>query len=203
MKKGLFLLPLLGGFVLASCEFTIFGKTFKIGGDDNSSQKQSGGSSTPSGKTDDGGSTKPSGGGGTSGSGLATVTMTGLADAVDKNADPLVFAKGGCTVTVSQGSSSSTIASAVAATKTYEFRVYKDFEVECKADTEFSKLEIVYSTYKSGTSTYYFDFDVDGATNEYDNSTGNATLTLNSAAKEFTFSASVHQVRIASITFVA
>ena len=100
-------------------------------------------------------------------------------------------------------SSSSTIAAAVSGTKSYEFRVYKGFEVECKADTEFSKLEIVYSTYKSGTTTYYFDFDVDGATNEYDNSTGNATLTLDSAAKEFTFSATEHQIRLASITFVA
>ena len=207
MKKGLFLLPLLGGFVLASCEFTIFGKTFKIGGDDSSSQKQSGGSSTPSGKTDDGGSTKPSGGGGTSGSGLALVNMKALADIVDKEADPVVFANGGCTVSISQGSSSSSLSDAVTNSAQYEFRIFKNFEVTLAADTEFSTLEVIYTTRNSGS--YCFNWSPEGATNEFDNSydtsaqLGKAVLTLDSATKEFTFTASEHQIRVASIEFKA
>lgn len=47
MKKRLFLLPLLAGFALAGCEFTIGGKTFVIGGG-----KDNGGNN--SGKVDDG-----------------------------------------------------------------------------------------------------------------------------------------------------
>ena len=207
MKKSLFLLPLLGGFVLAGCEFTLFGKTIKLGGDsgDSSNTAQKPSSSTkPSGTTtDDGGSTKPSGGGGTTGSGLALVNMKALADVVDKTADPVVFAHGGCTVSIT----GSSLADAVNNSAKYEFRIFKNFEVTLAADTEFSTLEVIYTTRNSGS--YCFNWSPEGATNEFDDSydtsaqLGKAVLTLDAPTKKYTFTTTEHQIRVASIEFKA
>ena len=57
MKKSLFLLPLLGGFLLASCQFTIFGKTITLFEKESSETGGKGsGDKTPSGD-DEGGKT--------------------------------------------------------------------------------------------------------------------------------------------------
>jgi len=40
MKKGLFLLPLMASFVLAGCEFSVFGTTFKFGENNKTENKQ-------------------------------------------------------------------------------------------------------------------------------------------------------------------
>lgn len=212
MKKSLFLLPLAGSFLLAGCSFEIIGKKieFKLPWEkeETAQQEDQSGKGTGNGSgsgqqngNQNGGNQQ---GGGQAGTGLATVTMTALQDAVDKEATPLVFANGGCTVTVSQGSNTgNTVAQAAQNTGTYEFRVYKGFDVKFAADTEFSKLEIAYSTHTSGSSTYYFDFDVEGATNEFDNEQGKALLTLDQSAKEFTVANFAHQTRIASVTFLA
>ena len=212
MKKSLFLLPLVGGFMLSACTFNLFGKEIKLFEKDSSSSSGSGsttpsgsGSTTPSGS----GSTTPTGGGGgEKGTGLSTVTLYQLEDIVDKSGDPLEFTDKGCKVTVSKGANTqNSLADAVGASK-YEFRIYKSFGVKVEADTEFTKIEVIYSTYDNG-STYYFDFDASGATKEVDNSFdtssnfGKATYTLSSAAKSFDFGNVGHQARVKSFTFVA
>ena len=209
MKKGLFLLPLLGGLVLAGCEFTVFGKTFKFG---ESSQKQTSNttnntSNNTNNNTNNNNNNNNTNGGGKITSGLALVNMKALADVVDKDADPVVFANGGCTVSISQGSSSSSLSDAVTNSAKYEFRIFKNFEVTLAADTEFSTLEVIYSTRSSGA--YCFNWSPEGSTNEYDDSydtgaqLGKAVLTLDAPTKEYTFTASEHQIRVASIEFKA
>ncbi len=216
MKKSLFLLPLVGGFMLSACTFNLFGKEIKLFEKESSSSNSGSGSgsTTPSGSgsttPSGGGSTTPTGGGGgEKGTGLSTVTLYQLEDIVDKSGDPLEFTDKGCKVTVSLGANTqNSLADAVTASK-YEFRIYKSFGLKVEADTEFTKIEVIYSTYKSGTSTYYFDFDASGATKEVDNSFdtsnhfGKATYTLSSAAKSFDFGNVAHQTRVKSFTFVA
>lgn len=94
MKKGLFLLPLLAGFVLAGCEFTIGGKTFQIGGNkENNTQQNGNGNGTGTG-TGTGGNTNTGGndstGGNTSGGntdGGGTITGGDETDANGLNID--------------------------------------------------------------------------------------------------------------------
>ena len=57
MKKSLFLLPLVGGFMLSACTFNLFGKEIKLFEKESSSSGSGSGSTTPSGS----GSTTPSG----------------------------------------------------------------------------------------------------------------------------------------------
>ena len=225
MKKRLFLLPLVGGFLLSGCTFELFGKPITInfpwekaenqegeggGGSGGGSGEGGGGSGGGSGEGGGSGTHTPEGGG-EKGTGLSTVNMYGWADIYDSQAAPVEFTNKGCKVSIAKGSSSSKLEDAVNGSKQYEFRIYKGFDVTFSADTDFSKLEILYSTYKSGSSTYYFDFqNLEGATNEYDNAaetefqnTGKATVTLNSAAKEFKISNIGHQTRVRSVKFIA
>ena len=107
------------------------------------------------------------------------------------------------------GNTANTLAEAVEKSGYYEFRVYAKFGVKVEADTSFTKLEVLYSTYKSGTSTYYWNFQIEGATlvtdNEYDteHTTGKATYTFASGVTEFDFGNVSHQSRVRSFTFLA
>lgn len=84
MKKGLFLLPLLAGFVCAGCEFELFGKKFQIGGnkDNNTQQNGTGTGTGTGGNTNTGGN--DSSGGNTSGGGN---TSSGTGDTVDVDSE--------------------------------------------------------------------------------------------------------------------
>lgn len=221
MKKGLFLLPLLAGFVLAGCEFTIGGKTISLGGNkENNTQQNGNGNGTgtgtgtggntntggndstggnTSGDNTDGGGTTTGGGSTVSGTLLATVTMTKCQDMTSEG----VFSKNGCTVEVSQGECAQTVADAVKATGNYEFRIYAKMDVTFESSTAFSKLLIKYSNYTSNGKTYYFDYEeLSGATNSFDNSKYEAVVTLDSASTSFTVNC-WHQTRIASVAFYA
>ncbi len=145
------------------------------------------------------------GGGSSEGLGtpLATVTLTGCTDAESTDASPIVFTKNSYTVTVEQGSASTDLSQAIANTKTYEFRVYKGMNIKFAGPQAFSKLLIKYSTYVSNGTSYYFDFDVAGATNENDESKGEALLKLDSAATSFAVDEVGHQTRIATVAFYA
>ena len=202
MKKSLFLLPLLGGFVLSGCTITIGNKTFKLFEKDKQEET----------KKEEEGNEKGSGNGGqqsqsgssVSGQLLATVNLKGFADAVDKNASPLVYSKNSYTVTIEEAEATTSLASAVEKSKTYEFRVYKGMNILFAGPQSFSKLLIKYSTWKENDgTTYYFDFDLDGVTNEHDDSKGEAVVTLNSAASSYSVENIVHQTRIASVAFYA
>ena len=207
MKKGLFLLPLLAGFVLAGCEFTVFGKTFKFG---DSSQKQTSNTTnnttnnnttnnTNNNTNNNGSSTK------VDGTLLGTVTMSKNADLKESNDDEATFENGDCKVVVSKGqNTSNTVSAAVNGTGNYEFRVYAKFDVTFSASQAISKLLIKYSSYVNGSSTYYFDYDLSGkgATNDFDNSKYEALVTLDEASESFTVNC-WHQTRIASVAFYA
>lgn len=146
------------------------------------------------------------GGGGSAVEGtlLATVTLTANADLVDAEADPAVFAKNDYKVTISQGECTQTVAQAVGATGSYEFRVYAKMDVTFSGPSAFSKLLIKYSSFvQNGSKTFYFDYeDLEGATNVYDNTKCEAVVTLNSASTSFSVNC-YHQTRIASVAFYA
>lgn len=135
---------------------------------------------------------------------LATVTLTANTDLVDAETDPAVFAKNDYKVTISQGECTQTVAQAVGATGSYEFRVYAKMDVTFSGPSAFSKLLIKYSSYvQNGSKTFYFDYeDLEGATNVYDNTKCEAVVTLNSASTSFSVNCS-HQTRIASVSFYA
>ena len=135
---------------------------------------------------------------------LATVTLTANTDLVDAEADPAVFTKNDYKVTISQGECTQTVAQAVGATGSYEFRVYAKMDVTFSGPSAFSKLLIKYSSYvQNGSKTFYFDYeDLEGATNVYDNTKCEAVVTLNSASTSFSVNCS-HQTRIASVSFYA
>ena len=211
MKKSLFLLPLLGGFVLSACQITIGNKTFKFFEKDDAKEEtkkeeESNEKGTGSGgnQNQDGGGNQNQGGGSTiEGTLLATVTLTANADLVDAEADPAVFAKNDYKVTISRGECVQTVAQAVGATGSFEFRVYAKMDVTFSGPSAFSKPLIKYSSYTKDGKTYYFDYeDLEGATNEYDNSKYEAVVTLNSASTSFSVNCS-HQTRIASVSFYA
>ena len=152
-----------------------------------------------------GGGQQGGGGGSTvEGTLLATVTLTANADLVDAEADPAVFAKNDYKVTISQGECTQTVAQAVGATGSYEFRVYAKMDVTFSGPSAFSKLLIKYSSYvQNGSKTFYFDYeDLEGATNVYDNTKCEAVVTLNSASTSFSVNC-YHQTRIASVAFYA
>lgn len=204
MKKSLFLLPLLGGFVLTGCKFTIGNKTFKFFEKDEEKPAEENKEGEKGGGGNSGGNQQGGGGGSSiSGTLLATVTLTGCQDAVSKEASPIVFQKDNYKVEVAQGSASTDLSQAIANTKTYEFRVYKGMNITFSGPQAFSKLLVKYSTYVSNGTSYYFDFDLDGATNENDDTKGEAVVTLNSAATSFAVSDVGHQTRIASVAFYA
>lgn len=204
MKKSLFLLPLLGGFVLSGCTITIGNKTFKLFEKDKQEEtkkEEESGSEKGSGNNAQG--QGQSGGSSVSGTLLATVTLSKNTDLVDAKADPAVFAKNDYKVTISQGECAQTVADAISKTGNYEFRVYAKMDVEFSGPSAFSKLLIKYSNYVYNGSTYYFDYeDLEGATNEYDNSKYEAVVTLNSASTSFSVNC-YHQTRIASVSFYA
>ena len=211
MKKRLFLLPLLGGFLLTGCTFNLFGKEIKLFEKEESASNTS--NSTNSGGNNNNNSNTPSGGnnsGTDSGSGatitgtkVATVNMTNFGSCVDKTADPLVYSNSGYSVTISQGECAQTISAAVTASKTYEIRVYAKMVVTFAGPSNFSQLLIKYSTYVSGSSTYYWDFeDMSGATNDHDDTKGQAVVTFDSALDSYEF-VCYHQTRLASVEFYA
>ena len=195
MKKSLFLLPLLGGFVLTGCTITIGGKTLTF------FEKNASGNETEKGTGTGTGNQQSSSSG--LGTALATVTLTGCQDAVDKEASPLVFTKDGYSVEVANGSASTKLPDAVKNTKTYEFRVYNGMNITFSGPQAFSKLFIKYSTYVSNGTTYYFDFDLSGATNANDDTKGEAIVTLDSASTSYSIEKVGHQTRIASVSFYA
>lgn len=151
-----------------------------------------------------GGNQNQGGGSAVEGTLLATVTLTANTDLVDAEADPAVFAKNDYKVTISQGECTQTVAQAVGATGSYEFRVYAKMDVTFSGPSAFSKLLIKYSSYvQNGSKTFYFDYeDLEGATNVYDNTKCEAVVTLNSASTSFLVNCS-HQTRIASVSFYA
>ena len=202
MKKSLFLLPLLGGFVLSGCTITIGNKTFKLFEKDKQEETKKEEESSEKG-SGNGGQQNQGGGSSVSGTLLATVNLTGFADAVDKDANPLVYSNNSYTVTIEEGSASTGLDQAVANSKTYEFRVYKGMNIVFAGPQAFSKLLVKFSTYVSNGTSYYFDLDLDGATNECDESKGEAVVTLNSAATSYTVENVGHQTRIASVAFYA
>ena len=198
MKKGLFLLPLVGGLLLSGCTFTLFGKEISLFEKKNSNNNDNSNTSTDP--------TKPTVVDTTpSGSLLGTVTMTANTDKVSSSETEAVFTKGNCTVKVSQGSNTSNkVSDAVSGTGTYEFRVYAKFALEFSATTAFKQVLVKYSSYKqaSGT-TYYFDFDsLTGATCVHDDTKYEALVTLDAAATSYSFEP-YHQVRIATVAFYA
>ena len=105
MKKSLFLLPLLGGFLLSGCQFTIFGKTVKLFEKDSDSSSTtpsgdgSGSGVMPSGGGSSGGGSSgggSSGGGSSSGGGGSSsagqeVSTGGAKGSADASSDAIVF----------------------------------------------------------------------------------------------------------------
>ncbi len=196
MKKSLILLPLLAGLSLAACEFTApWAKK------DNTNQSGNGSGNGNGGNGGGGGDTTGGGGGGinVSGTPVATITMSKCQDMTSEG----VFSKNGYTVTVEQNTCAQTVAEAVTASQTYEFRVYAHMNLTFSGSSAFSKLLIKYSNYVSNGKTYYFDYEeLEGATNEFDNSSCQALVTLDSASTSFTVEC-WHQTRIASVAFYA
>lgn len=184
MKKSLFLLPLLAAFALCGC------------GDNGGGGGSGGGGGGGGGGGDDPAPV---------GEKIGSVKLYNQTDCEDKEADPLVYSNGKCSVMIEQGEAKQSLAEAVAASKTYEMRVYAHMMLTFSCDVEFSSLDVKFSTYaqKDGT-TYYFDFDdAEGMeSNDVDESKGIAHVTLEEAAKEWSID-NWHQTRIDSVTFYA
>ena len=184
MKKSLFLLPLLAAFALCGCG-------------DNGGGGTGGGGSGGGGGGGGGGS--GGGGGEITGELLGTVTLSKNKDM----GDPGVFEKGNVSVVIEQGECAQTVEEAAGKTGNYEFRVYAHMLITFSANSNFSQLLIKYSSHTEGTKTYYFDYEeMAGATNEFDNDKCEAVVTLDNAAKSYTFDC-WHQTRIASVSFYA
>lgn len=198
MKKGLFLLPLVGGLLLSGCTFTLFGKEISLFEKKNSNNNNNNNNNNSS--TDP---TKPTVVDTTpSGSLLATVTMSKNTDLQSSSDDSAVFSKSGYSVTVGKGTNTNqTVQQAVDASGTYEFRVYAYFDLTF-AGSSFKQLLIKYSNYKSNDGkTYYFDYDnMTGATCVHDDTKYEALVTFESAQSSYTFNL-YHQTRIASVSF--
>ena len=219
MKKRLLCLPL-AVVMMSGCSVMginldplgLIDKTKELiglGGNSAGGNQQTGGNNTTTGggggnNTTGGGNTSGGGGSSISGTPFATVTLKGCKDAESTSARPLVFSNGGATVTIGQSSATTDMAQAITNTKTYEFRIYKGMSVDFSANKSFSKLLITYSTWKetSGT-TYYFDMELEGATNEHDDTTGQAIVTLDSASTSYSCGDMSHQTRVASVAFYA
>jgi len=95
MKKGLFLLPLVGGLLLSACTFNLFGKEIKLFEKDDSSS-ESGGSGGSGGGGSGGGGGGSGGGGGGGGSSERKssgqeVSTGGAVEATTASSDALVL----------------------------------------------------------------------------------------------------------------
>ena len=198
MKKGLFLLPLVGGLLLSGCTFTLFGKEISLFEKKNSNNNNNNNNSSTDPTTPTVVDTTPSG------SLLATVTMSKNTDLQSSGEESAVFSKSGYSVTVGKGTNTNqTVQQAVDATGNYEFRVYAKFDLTF-AGSSFKQLLIKYSNYKSDKGqTYYFDFDnMTGATCVHDDTKYEALVTFESAQTSYTFNC-YHQTRIATVAFYA
>lgn len=95
MKKGLFLLPLVGGLLLSACTFNLFGKEIKLFEKDDSSSQSggsggSGGGGSGGGGSGGGGSGGGGGGGGSQSAGQE-VSTGGAKEATTASEDAVVF----------------------------------------------------------------------------------------------------------------
>ena len=199
MKKGLFLLPLVGGLLLSGCTFTLFGKEISLFEKKNSNNNNNSNTSTDptTPTTPTVVDTTPKG------TLLSTVTLTNQTDKVSGSDSEYVFTKGSCTVTIGQGSSSQTVTQAATSSKTYEFRIYQNFELTFSATSAFKEILVKFSTYTGDSKTYYFDFDsITGATNAHDDKKGEALLTLASASTSLSVTP-YHQTRVSTVSFYA
>ena len=203
MKKGLFLLPVVGGLLLSGCTFTLFGKEITLGKDKSSESSNNNNNNNSNNNNNNNNNNSSSGDTTPTGTLINTVTLTNQTDKVSGSDTEYVFTNGKCSVTIGQGSSAQTVTQAATASKTYEFRVYQNFEVTFSATSSFKEILVKYSTYTGDSKTYYFDFDsISGATNVHNDTKGEALLTLSSAATSLSLTP-YHQTRIASVSFYA
>ena len=194
MKKSLFLLPLLGGFVLAGCKITIGAKTFYLFEKKPEEQNQ-----------DDSGNEKGSGGGGSQGGTtegvLETVSTLKKAE-TSYDEETIVFSKNGYSVTVTKGSGTRTIKEAYDAGKDNQaFRLYQGFLVTLSAPKEFSafKTKGYIGHFDDGDKDYNLT-QCEGATVDYDGKEYSVAK-LDAKSATFSFNAGA-QLRLDYFAFI-
>ena len=197
MKKSLVLLPLIAGFALAGCTFTIGNKTFKLFEKNNSESQQEKGS----GNNSSGGNGGSQSGGDEGGSYLEKVSML-KKDKTSFDGTTIVFSKNGYSVTITKGEATQTVQAAYDAVTddSKAFRIYQKFVVTLEAPVEFSgfKTKGYVAHYDNGDKDYNLT-QCEGATVDYDGS-ANSTATLDAKASSFTFVAGA-QLRLDYFAF--
>ena len=195
MKKRLFLLPLVGGFLLSGCTFNLFGKEITINFPWEKAEKQEGegGGGSGGGSGEGGGGSGGGSGGGTVDPEHAEGTYLDLNvdHATTKSADLVVIEHNGVKLTIEKGSSTTACGGTDQKYVAKPLRVYAGQVVTIESDVAFSSLIIDSAWYEDNT---YSDWLVDaintsgtGQAAKEEGSNYHVVVTLPQKAKSFSY----------------